>query len=282
MSAPIENAAALALSAKERVRKASDDQVSSTEVDAGSISNGRTHYHRIKHGRTGSGSQQQQQHGESAAIRTPSPMERKDLSAGGDAVNASASHSSDAQDTQKGAQHKDQQPKPIEHRCGTFVLPDSFEESKHFYPRVLNAHLHPMVAAFQRLGNTRIALRYCHLHPRADYQTLLNILNTQSQQFVWSGADLFNVTNPAGNRQMVLIENNSCPSGQKSMPMPAEETHSDGYHKLMQQSFLPLVQSRQKEGSLPHGALAVIYDKNDMEALGYAAALADVSKEAGT
>ena len=47
------------------------------------------------------------------------------------------------------------------------VTPGSFEASAHFYPRVLNAHIHPVVRTFLSLGNARIAKRYCHLHPEA-------------------------------------------------------------------------------------------------------------------
>ena len=47
------------------------------------------------------------------------------------------------------------------------MTPGSFEASAHFYPRVLNAHIHPVVRTFLSLGNARIAKRYCHLHPEA-------------------------------------------------------------------------------------------------------------------
>ncbi len=47
------------------------------------------------------------------------------------------------------------------------VTPGSFEPTAHFYPRVLNAHIHPVVRTFLSLGNARIAKRYCHLHPEA-------------------------------------------------------------------------------------------------------------------
>jgi len=47
------------------------------------------------------------------------------------------------------------------------VTPGSFEPTAHFYPRVLNAHIHPIVRTFVSLGNARIAKRYCHLHPEA-------------------------------------------------------------------------------------------------------------------
>lgn len=171
-------------------------------------------------------------------------------------------------------------PKNWKVRYSDLVLPDTFDEAQHFYPRVLNAHLHPMVGAFLRLGNTRIASRYCHLNPNVDEKWLLDLLNKGTQIFQWSGADLFNVTNSVGSRQMIIIETNSCPSGQKSMPLPIDsEDNSDGYHKLIKNTFMPALADRQVTGSLPEGGLAVIYDKNDMEASGYACALANVAKE---
>ncbi len=47
------------------------------------------------------------------------------------------------------------------------VQPGSFDVNAHFYPRVLNAQMHPIVRTFLNLGNERIAKRYCHLHPEA-------------------------------------------------------------------------------------------------------------------
>jgi hypothetical protein len=45
----------------------------------------------------------------------------------------------------------------------------------------------------------------------------------------------------------------------------------------MKETFLPMVE--ENKAVLPEGKLAVVYDKNDMEASGYAAALAEVSQE---
>lgn len=159
--------------------------------------------------------------------------------------------------------------------------PDTFEPSNHFYPRVLNANIHPMVHTFMHLGNARIVQRYCHLNPKTNEERLMRLLSTRPTHFHWSGADLFNVTNVHGKRQMIVIETNSCPSGQKSMPGINEDT-ADGYHMFMRGTFLTLLeQHKDKDGvsTLPAGGLAVIYDKNPMEALGYAAGLADVAKE---
>ena len=113
---------------------------------------------------------------------------------------------------------------------------------------------------------------------------LTKLLTTPPRHFRWSGADLFNVTNQKGKRQMILIETNSCPSGQKSMPMVNNDNEEDGYHVLMRTSFKTMLEEREAADSesaakLPAGGLAVIYDKNPMEAKGYAAAMADVFKE---
>ena len=92
---------------------------------------------------------------------------------------------------------------------------------------------------------------------------------------MWSGADLFNVTSAAGKRQMVVVENNSCPSGQKSMPLLDDNLEYGGYKRLIEESFIPNMKGKR----LPAGSLAVVYDKNDTETTGYAAALADILNE---
>ena len=168
-------------------------------------------------------------------------------------------------------------------RCARKVLPDSFDVHECFYPRAVNSNLHPMVASFLSLGNERIIERYVHLNPSVSAVALTKLLTTPPRYFRWSGADLFNVTNVKGKRQMILIETNSCPSGQKSMPMTSlnNDSEEDGYHILMRTSFKTMLEEREQESGnpLPKGGLAVIYDKNPMEACGYASAMADVFKE---
>ncbi|MBK7870763.1 MAG: hypothetical protein IPJ74_08775 [Saprospiraceae bacterium] len=92
---------------------------------------------------------------------------------------------------------------------------------------------------------------------------------------MWGGADLINVTSAGGKRQMVVIENNSCPSGQKSMPLMDDHKEQGSYRPLIERTFAPFIAKR----STVHGKLAVIYDKNPMEASGYAAIIADVFNE---
>lgn len=155
------------------------------------------------------------------------------------------------------------------------VLPGSFEPIEHFYPKVLNAQIHPLVRYFMGLGNERIAERYCHLHPEVRPGSVRALLASPTKRFRWGGTDLFHVTTDDGRRTMVVVETNSCPSGQKSMPRLQEEDEHAGYRRLLERSFLPLLKRR----ALPRGEIAVLYDKNPMENSGYAATLADLTGE---
>ncbi|KAI8836869.1 hypothetical protein BJ741DRAFT_664336 [Chytriomyces cf. hyalinus JEL632] len=151
-----------------------------------------------------------------------------------------------------------------------------FEAEKHFYPRVLNAHIHPLVSSFLTLGNERILARYTHLNPQVNFDVLKNLLDYKPKYFRWAGSDLFNVTTSSGQRQMIIVETNSCPSGQKSMPLLSElgDDHG-GYGVVVDSTFLQMLDGVDK--SL--GDLAVVYDKNPMEASGYAAVMAEHTKE---
>ncbi|OZJ04310.1 hypothetical protein BZG36_03166 [Bifiguratus adelaidae] len=153
-----------------------------------------------------------------------------------------------------------------------------FESEKHFYPRVLNAQIHPLVQSFFTLGNERIIARYTHLNPLVQPAKLREILSYKPKYFQWAGSDLFNVTTASGQRQMIIIETNSCPSGQKSMPLISEtDEHNEhgGYRVVLESAFREQLVKADPE----LGGLAVIFDKNLMEASGYAAVLADVAKE---
>lgn len=156
------------------------------------------------------------------------------------------------------------------------ILPGSFEGYKHWYPKALNATIHPMIAFFLQLEQDRIISRYCHMHPRVNPDTLREVMNHRCRHFIWSGADLLNVTNAGGKRQMVVIENNSCPSGQKSMPLLNDNDEQGSYRLLVERTFAPYLKGLRKTLS---GGLAVVYDKNFMEAEGYAEVIADVLQE---
>ncbi|MCB9092003.1 MAG: hypothetical protein H6620_05535 [Halobacteriovoraceae bacterium] len=155
------------------------------------------------------------------------------------------------------------------------ITPDNFEQENHFYPKALNSQLHPMVGHFFNLDHDRIIKRYSHLNPQVKESSLRSILKYQSKHFYWGGSDLFYVTTEKGNRKMVVLETNSCPSGQKSMPPRNDSEEHRGYRYLIENSFIPLM----KKKRLPKGELAVIYDKNYMETFGYAQTIADLTGE---
>lgn len=60
---------------------------------------------------------------------------------------------------------------------------------------------------------------------------------------------------------MVVIETNSCPSGQKSFPLLNEGEEKNGYSYLIDQTFKPYLEECQANGKLIDGRLAVIFDK---------------------
>jgi hypothetical protein len=126
------------------------------------------------------------------------------------------------------------------------------------------------------MGQERIVERFCHLNPRVDKEQLTAWLKYRPKYMQWSGTDLFNVTTEKGVKHMVVLETNSSPSGQKSMPLLNENDELGGYRRLIEQSFLPYVKSKRTI----MGDYAIIYDKNEMEASGYAVVLAQLVKEA--
>jgi hypothetical protein len=151
-----------------------------------------------------------------------------------------------------------------------------FEAERHYYPRVLNANIHPLVSSFFSLGNKRIHARYTHLNPQVNAELLKSLLAYSPKYFHWAGSDLFNVTTANGQRQMIVVETNSCPSGQKSMPLLDENSgEQGGYAKVIEYSAKELIGKTDPA----IGALAVLYDKNPMEAVGYAEVLADMTQE---
>jgi hypothetical protein len=97
---------------------------------------------------------------------------------------------------------------------------------------IVNAQIHPTVAGFFNLNRERIILRYCHLHPAVSETLLGSLLDYRPTHFHWAGSDLFTVTNAQGTRQSIIIETNSCPSGQKSMPLLQDTDEYGGYRKV--------------------------------------------------
>lgn len=156
------------------------------------------------------------------------------------------------------------------------IQPGEFEPVNHWYAKALNAQIHPMVAYFMNLSTAKIIKRFCHLNPRVNKKHLAELLQYKPKYLLHAGADLFHVTNAKGERKMVVIETNSCPSGHKSMPLLDENQEQGGYHMYIEELFRPALKSKRIN---IEGSLAVIYDKNPMEASGYAAAMADIFKE---
>ena len=56
------------------------------------------------------------------------------------------------------------------------IEPETFEQENHFYPKALNAQLHPLVSHFFNLSHERIINRYSHLNPQVDTNFLRGIL----------------------------------------------------------------------------------------------------------
>lgn len=158
------------------------------------------------------------------------------------------------------------------------VRPGAFLGEAHWYPKALNATIHPMVNFFLNLDKKRIITRYCHLRPAVNKAKLEEVLSYKCKHFLWSGADLINSTSAGGKRQMVVIENNSCPSGQKSMPLLDDNKEDGAYRLLVERTFVPMLKPRKGVPKVS-GRLAVFYDKNYMETSGYAAVIADVFNE---
>jgi hypothetical protein len=158
------------------------------------------------------------------------------------------------------------------------ILPGTFNGENHWYPKAHNATIHPMVNFFLNLSKERIINRYCHLHPMVSKDKLSEILEYECKYFLWSGADLINSTSAEGKRQMVVLENNSCPSGQKSMPLLDDNKEEGAYKLLIERTFKPLLKPKKGVTGIK-GKLALIYDKNYMETSGYASVIADVFDE---
>lgn len=145
----------------------------------------------------------------------------------------------------------------------------------HFYPKVLASKISPEGREFFGLTNEQLADRYCRLNPQVSRQLLVENLAYRPKYFKWAGSDLFNVTDDYGRRQMIIIETNSCPSGIKSMPRTDELNQHGSYKRLI--GSLYDTQLAQLDRST--GDLAVVYDKNLMEASGYACLLAELARE---
>lgn len=154
--------------------------------------------------------------------------------------------------------------------------PNHFETERHFYPRTQNAQMHPLVQSFMRMPLESVLLRYCHLHPAVDREVLRAVFTTEPRVLRWSGSDILNVSSEEGIKRKLVIETNSCPSGQKSFPLLEDEQEEGGYRQIIEHTFLPSIKSVLRKAD-PNAILAVLYDKNEMESSGYAQVMANLT-----
>ena len=160
-------------------------------------------------------------------------------------------------------------------RCW-IMKPGGFCMKNHYYARALVAKQHKVLGSFLDLTAEQVVKQHAQLHPEVKTDKLQEVLAYVPRHFFWGGCDLFNVTDGT-QRHMMLVETNSMASGQKSVPAAELLPSATNYHRLISETFAPMTCRR--EASLPPGVLAVIYDKNEMEASGYASAIADVMGE---
>jgi hypothetical protein len=155
------------------------------------------------------------------------------------------------------------------------VEPGAFRVEPHFYAEARAQRLHPEVRRLLQMPPVEIAGRYADRHPEVDVAYLERILRSRPRFVRWAGCDLLLTRGGPDRHRVLVLETNSCPAGQKSMPEGGGLGPTGGYGELVRQGVLPLVPTR---AELP-GDLAVLYDKNRMEASGYAAAMAELSGE---
>jgi len=157
----------------------------------------------------------------------------------------------------------------------SIIQPGEFQRKNHWYPQALDAKIHPEIKKFFELSAEDLVRIYQENHPFAKAEVLMNLIHTRPQYFKWAGCDLISTVQSQGEKKMVVIETNSCPSGQKSMPLLYEQNPLGGYKTVIENAFCDVV------GSLPKsdGSLAVLYDKNYVENSGYAQVIANVFQE---
>jgi hypothetical protein len=159
------------------------------------------------------------------------------------------------------------------------IIPGIFNESDHLYECVLNKKMHKIVEYFFSLNKNEYIDIYCKKYNNRyiNKKILYEMLLYKPKYFHWSGVDLLNINNFEDDNinNMIILETNSCPSGQKSMPNIIPGL---GYENLMK-IFINIVNNLSKQKKIPDGVLAIIYDKNYLEVSGYAKKLANISNE---
>jgi hypothetical protein len=147
------------------------------------------------------------------------------------------------------------------------ISPGKFNPELYYYDKVKYKRLHPTVQTFLNYSKSEYIKIFCNKYPGVNEKVLKTLVEYKPKHFFWSGVDLYHVHAD----KMIVLETNSCPSGQKSMP---ERNPGFGYLLLMRR-FLELA----KEKTTISGVLAVLYDKNYMEVSGYAKQLANLANE---
>ena len=152
---------------------------------------------------------------------------------------------------------------------------NSWRGEGYFSEHASRATIDPTVAKFMKMTSMDMINRYSRLHPLINCDVLQRYMKYVPIYFHWAGADLFPVTTEYGLQKMVVLETNSCPSGQKYMPLQSKDLFMGGYRVLLTE-FLQVVN---KSTSKCTGGLAVIFDKNLTEVNGYANTLSAVADE---
>lgn len=152
------------------------------------------------------------------------------------------------------------------------IRPGHFCARDHFYPKVIDALAHPLIQDFFSLSKDSIASLFCEQYPAVDFKVLSKLLRYPCKYFSWAGTDLVYVQDADESRHMIILETNSCSSGQKHMPTLTNDSKYRGYERLLRSLEL-----NPNNDQLANGNLAVIYDKNEMEASGYASALSELT-----
>ena len=65
--------------------------------------------------------------------------------------------------------------------------PGEFQPEKCFYPKALNATIHPIVKKFFNMKNELIINRYTKLNPTVDADVLKQMLEYKPKHFKWAG-----------------------------------------------------------------------------------------------
>ena len=159
-----------------------------------------------------------------------------------------------------------------------FTSFDPIHSPAFYFPRARTARLHEDVEWLLSASNAEMVSSFARRHPLVDAAALLRLLSEPCKEFRLSGTDVFPVQHAStGERRMMVLETNSCPSGQSSMPvLRSASAPSNMYVEAIRSVMAPMVERVPAHT----GVLAVLYDKNLVEARAYATAMAHVFHEA--